>query len=75
MTQTLDRSHRLYRLFEMDDGTREWWTVNASNMPGEQLTDDDVVSLERWLDQQSWRDDFYVAFTAHRKATIYGPIS
>ena len=68
----IDRTRPLYRLFEMDDGSQEWWTVDASNMPGDRVgpgPDESVLSL--WVACQPWHDDFYAAFEKHRKATIY----
>ena len=72
---SFDRTRRLYRLFEMDDGSREWWTVAVDNTPGDRLSDRMVAHLEAWLDQQPWRDAFYAAFETHRKATIYEDVA
>lgn len=72
---SFDRTRRLYRLFEMDDGSREWWTVAVDNTPGDRLNDQMVAALEAWLDQQPWRDAFYAAFETHRKATIYEDVA
>jgi hypothetical protein len=71
MSDEFDRKRPLYRLFEVPDGSREWWTVEITNMPGRRLTADESALIQSVVDEAPWRDGFYTAFETHRKATFY----
>lgn len=71
---TFDRSRPLYRLFEMEDGSRQWWTVEADNTPGRVVGEIEAAMVPELVDRAPWRDAFYAAFEKHRKATVYAQI-
>jgi hypothetical protein len=70
---TFDRDRPLYRLFDMgtEDGIQTWFTVEADNTPGRELSEFEVSIVEGILTKAAWRDQFYEAFKANKKATIY----
>ena len=68
----IDRSQPIYRLFDMEDGSRQWWTIGVDGFICVRLSDIFAAKVEAWLDTRPWRDAFYAAFEANRKATIYG---
>jgi hypothetical protein len=71
MSVDFDRSKPVYRLFEMEDGSREWWTVELDNTPGRRLNGFEIPLVEYMVDHAPWHDGFWQAFEKHRKATVY----
>lgn len=69
-----DRSKPLYRLFELDDGANEWWTVELDNTPGRKVSESTARILNNMVFTASWRDAFQAAFAKHKKATVYTPV-
>lgn len=70
-TESFDRSKPLYRLFLMDDGSREWWAVGPDNAPTHPAEETMIWLLNAYVAQVEWADEFYAAFTQHKKATVY----
>lgn len=70
MTESFDRSKPLYRAFKMEDGSRQWWSVEVDNMPGRQIIELSDV-LDYIVDKAPWREGFETAFAKHSKATVY----
>lgn len=67
-----DRRRPQYRLFDMEDGTRQWWTVLPElNAPGQRIPPDSEGILYTLVALAPWGDKFWEAFAAHGKATIY----
>lgn len=69
--ETFDRSRPLYRLFVMDDGSRQWRTVERDNTPGRSLDPIEEFLVQATVDRSEWRDGFYAALEKHQKATVY----
>jgi hypothetical protein len=72
---TFDRSKPIYRLFEMEGGARQWWTVELDNTPGRPLNDYEAPLVAGMVDRAPWRDGFWQAFEKHRKATVYAKLT
>lgn len=70
-TDSFDRSKPLYRLFLMEDGSRQWWAVGPDNAPTGPVDENFVGLLNAYVGQAEWTDEFYAAFTQHKKATVY----
>lgn len=67
-----DRRKPVYRLFDMEDGTRQWWTViQELNAPGTRAMPSEESWCYAYVAQQPWADLFWAAFEKNGKATIY----
>lgn len=72
--ETFDRSKPLYRLFEMEDGSRAWYTVELDNTPGRAVSGVEAEVIQAHVDGSDWKDAFYAAFERHKKATVYAKL-
>lgn len=69
-----DRRKPRFRLFDMEDGTRQWWEVIPQlNAPGKRCTPAQEAAIYEALSRAPWVDLFWAAFEKNRKATIYEP--